>query len=92
MQLFVVCWAVGFLIIIPVNATGDNDQVRPLQSLDAPLTRAQLGVINGWTLSNIKNGSGALWVHFFAAYALSFTAFKLLLNLFSDVCCRLCII
>ena len=51
----------------------------------AEVTHEQLGVINGWTLSNIKNGSGALWVHFFAAYALSFTAFKLLIGLFSDV-------
>jgi hypothetical protein len=43
------------------------------------------GVVDAWSLANIKEGSSRLWASVIGAYLYTFVAFKLLLDLFKSV-------
>ncbi|GAA0161076.1 hypothetical protein LIER_17479 [Lithospermum erythrorhizon] len=52
LHFFIVCSAVGLIILLPVNRTGNDNPPGDSRSLDT------------FTISNISEGSDKLWVHF----------------------------
>ncbi|XP_059651958.1 CSC1-like protein At3g54510 [Cornus florida] len=70
---FVVCSLVGFLILLPLNYTGQNGPSRRSHSMDS------------FAISNISGGSNRLWAHFTCLWFISCYGLYLLYKEFNDI-------
>ncbi|ONK75863.1 uncharacterized protein A4U43_C03F21340 [Asparagus officinalis] len=64
LKVFSIAGAIGIFVLLPVNYLGD--QLRDIDFSDLPNKSLDL-----FTISNVKDGSNKLWIHFSAAYVIT---------------------
>ncbi|KAJ6842001.1 CSC1-like protein HYP1 [Iris pallida] len=64
LKVFSVAGAIGIFILLPINYLGD--QLRDIDFSDIPNKSIDL-----FSISNVKDGSNRLWIHFSAAYLIT---------------------